>query len=488
MSDSEDHLDEIETEKAPPKIVIKRKPSIIPFQFVEIEAVESDGEGGDVDNAEDFDDEDDDGQDESMTEFVRNAEEIHTDDDIDDNDTVMQHIQIRNQLNAALDAADSEDEADDDDANVENRNENEVHKQQLLHHLLRTNAKKSGDATASKTRYFDAVLSSAHTAQSENTGNDDENSGNESSSSSDDDDYVDSSDEVEADDENDKNTGNETENENKNMSDELNETEKVSSISELSKLDFQKLVSQTLCNFALKFEQQQQQEEECTAANQQPFVDSMADEIALDVDSSTHALDMRQLTAFLGDDDDVALTALTEGESVLAAPKLSSSNHVKNLAQSKLDNTTLSGGGNTDKERNTFVHEEIRLAEQTMKQAITRRMNQEQQNVAQPLSSQDPRCQVRERGRPNAGKAWFNLPAGKLTAENKLHFVMLKHRHMLYRSYKPTKVRDTHIPKHFAMGKVIEGPTEFYSDRMTKKNRANSWANEYLKDQSTKQW
>lgn len=34
---------------------LKRKSSIIPFQFVDIEAVESDGDGGDVNNAEDHD-------------------------------------------------------------------------------------------------------------------------------------------------------------------------------------------------------------------------------------------------------------------------------------------------------------------------------------------------------------------------------------------------------------------------------------------------
>ena len=34
---------------------LKRKSSIIPFQFVDIEAVESDGDGGDVNNAEDDD-------------------------------------------------------------------------------------------------------------------------------------------------------------------------------------------------------------------------------------------------------------------------------------------------------------------------------------------------------------------------------------------------------------------------------------------------
>ena len=123
----------------------------------------------------------------------------------------------------------------------------------------------------------------------------------------------------------------------------------------------------------------------------------------------------------------------------------------------------------------------------TMKKAITRKMNIERKNYAPPLSMRDPRAN-RKRTRANAGKQWFNMPAGKLTPENKMHFLMLKYRHMLYRDYKPTKVKDDYIPEYFQMGTIIEGPTEFYSDRLTKRQRHSSWANQYLNTQSTKEW
>ena len=115
-------------------------------------------------------------------------------------------------------------------------------------------------------------------------------------------------------------------------------------------------------------------------------------------------------------------------------------------------------------------------------------MNMERRNFALPLSSRDPRVRRRRRKGDNAGKNWFNMKAGKLTPENKLHFLMLKYRHMLYRKHKPTKMKEDFVPNYFQMGTVIEGPTEWYSSRMTKKERRSSWSNEYLDTPSTKEW
>ena len=53
-SDNEQMNDSDNENEDPPK-KLKRRSSIIPFGFIDIEAVESDGEGGDVDNAEDDD-------------------------------------------------------------------------------------------------------------------------------------------------------------------------------------------------------------------------------------------------------------------------------------------------------------------------------------------------------------------------------------------------------------------------------------------------
>jgi len=105
---------------------------------------------------------------------------------------------------------------------------------------------------------------------------------------------------------------------------------------------------------------------------------------------------------------------------------------------------------------------------------------------APPLSSNDKR--VKKKPRDTAGPLWFNLPRGKLTPQNKLHFLMLKYRHLLYRDYKPSKIKDVYIPKYFGLATVVEGPTEYYSSRLSNKERKKSWHEQYLSDDSNKDW
>jgi len=65
---------------------------------------------------------------------------------------------------------------------------------------------------------------------------------------------------------------------------------------------------------------------------------------------------------------------------------------------------------------------------------------------------------------------------------------MVKHRHLLYRKWKPPKQRDKFIPKFFQMGRVVEGPAEYYSARLPRKERRNTWAKEFLANADTKEW
>jgi len=106
--------------------------------------------------------------------------------------------------------------------------------------------------------------------------------------------------------------------------------------------------------------------------------------------------------------------------------------------------------------------------------------------IAPPLSSNDIR--VKKKLVDTAGRLWFNMPRGKLTPQNKLHFLMLKYRHLLYRAYKPAKVKDAHIPKYFQVATIVEGPTEYYSSRIPKKQRKTSWHKEYLADTESSNW
>ena len=60
-----------------------------------------------------------------------------------------------------------------------------------------------------------------------------------------------------------------------------------------------------------------------------------------------------------------------------------------------------------------------------MKNAVTVKRNIERKNYAPPLSKLDPRVRRRKKGGDSAGKSWFNMPRGKMTPQNKLHFLIL---------------------------------------------------------------
>jgi len=80
------------------------------------------------------------------------------------------------------------------------------------------------------------------------------------------------------------------------------------------------------------------------------------------------------------------------------------------------------------------------------------------------------------------------MPRGKLTTENKLHFLLVKHRHLLFRKWKPPRQPEKYIPKYFQMGRVIEGPAEYYSSRIPRKERKQTWAKEFMANADTKEW
>lgn len=85
-----------------------------------------------------------------------------------------------------------------------------------------------------------------------------------------------------------------------------------------------------------------------------------------------------------------------------------------------------------------------------------------------------------------AGSKWFDLPETPLTAELKQDFRLIKMRGYLdpKRFYKKEKGHT--FPKFFHVGRVIEGPTEFFSSRMTNKQRKGTMVEEVLNDKKTK--
>lgn len=97
---------------------------------------------------------------------------------------------------------------------------------------------------------------------------------------------------------------------------------------------------------------------------------------------------------------------------------------------------------------------------------------------------EDP-AKVREKAtkekKATAGSDWFNLPKTKLTPELKRDLQLLKMRNVLdpKRHYKKEsgKLRP---PEFSQVGTIIEGPTEFYSSRLPRRDRKKTFVEEVL--------
>ncbi|XRM44546.1 dTDP-fucopyranose mutase [Aspergillus tubingensis] len=83
--------------------------------------------------------------------------------------------------------------------------------------------------------------------------------------------------------------------------------------------------------------------------------------------------------------------------------------------------------------------------------------------------------------KPTAGSAWFDLPKTELTTELKRDLQLLRMRSVLdpKRHYKKEggKARP---PQYSQVGTIIEGPTEFFSSRIAKRDRKKTFVEEAL--------
>ncbi|KDB26261.1 hypothetical protein H109_01933 [Trichophyton interdigitale MR816] len=93
--------------------------------------------------------------------------------------------------------------------------------------------------------------------------------------------------------------------------------------------------------------------------------------------------------------------------------------------------------------------------------------------VEQPL--------VKNKEKPTSGPKWFNLPKTVVTPELKRDLQILRMRSVLdpHRHYKKENGK-AKIPEYSQVGTIIEGPTEFFSARITKKERKNNFAEEIM--------
>ena len=82
----------------------------------------------------------------------------------------------------------------------------------------------------------------------------------------------------------------------------------------------------------------------------------------------------------------------------------------------------------------------------------------------------------------SAGKSWFDLPASTITDEVKNDLRVLRLRSTFDPKNFYKKFDSTKFPKYFQFGTVVEGPTEFYSSRLTRKERKRTLTEEIMAD------
>lgn len=98
------------------------------------------------------------------------------------------------------------------------------------------------------------------------------------------------------------------------------------------------------------------------------------------------------------------------------------------------------------------------------------------------LTRSERRKRAQRSREATAGAKWFDLPAKELSLEDKLALDAIKLRETLDPSRFYKKKSTDKIAKHFHIGTVIEHPTDFYSDRATRKERKQTLVDELISD------
>ncbi|KAI8144728.1 Fcf2 pre-rRNA processing-domain-containing protein [Fennellomyces sp. T-0311] len=113
-------------------------------------------------------------------------------------------------------------------------------------------------------------------------------------------------------------------------------------------------------------------------------------------------------------------------------------------------------------------------------EAIKEREKEEKERL-----SRKERQEEREK---TAGKGWFDMGRPDMTPELKRDLQLLKMRHVIDRKRHYKKMGKGDNPKYFQVGTVIEGPTEYHSARMTRKERKQTIVDELMANEEAKQY
>ncbi|KAK1418581.1 hypothetical protein QVD17_27726 [Tagetes erecta] len=97
---------------------------------------------------------------------------------------------------------------------------------------------------------------------------------------------------------------------------------------------------------------------------------------------------------------------------------------------------------------------------------------------------------LKKQVKDTAGKNWFDMPAPTLTADLKKDLKLIKLRNVIdpKRHYKKGDSKLNTFPKYFQVGTVVEPVSEYFTSRLTKRERKPTLADELLSDQSLKDY
>ena len=91
----------------------------------------------------------------------------------------------------------------------------------------------------------------------------------------------------------------------------------------------------------------------------------------------------------------------------------------------------------------------------------------------------------KEQKKQTAGKDWFDMPATELTEEKQRDLELLQMRSSLDSTAFYNKNDRQVLPKYFQVGKIVESKADFYSGRLTKKERKRTLLDEMMTDYKT---
>lgn len=86
----------------------------------------------------------------------------------------------------------------------------------------------------------------------------------------------------------------------------------------------------------------------------------------------------------------------------------------------------------------------------------------------------------REQREAGAGAGWFNMKSPRMTPEIKHDLEVLRMRSVLDPKHFFKKNDMKALPKHFQIGRIVDAPLDYYSSRLTKKERKKTIVDELM--------